>query len=311
MKRLLPASLITFLQNYPNCQRADLFVLALPNGQTVFVTDGQFDINVPSGTPGWGGGATTFLCGTYGHWERGAITSEAGFDLAANSMALTCTATQPVAYPGLSLGIFEAAWNGLFDAATVTVYTAYMPSNQYGNVSAGLETKWFGFIESIKDVDRVHAEFECQDPLYLLNQQIPARVVQSGCQWGFCDQNCTLLAANYTVTFTAHSGSTQSILTPTTAFTQAAGYFSQGVVTCTSGANAGLSQTVKLHASGNLQLALPFILPISTGDGFSVIKGCDKSYAMCSNTITPGGSSVNNSVNFPGAPNVPQPLQAL
>ena len=66
--------------------------------------------------------------------------------------------------------------------------------------------------------------------------------------------------AAYTVAFTAKSGSTQWLLTPTSAFTQAVGYFTQGVVTCTSGANNGLAQTVKLHdASGNLELMQPWL----------------------------------------------------
>ena len=137
-------------------------------------------------------------------------------------MSLTCVPQPGTSYPGLNAGILQAAWNGLFDAVPIVVYaTAYMPINQYGNVSAGLETKWLGFIESINEIDRVHVEFVCQDPFFLLNQQIPARVVQSGCPWSFCDQNCTLASvANYTVTFTAKTGSTQSLLTPTSAFSR-------------------------------------------------------------------------------------------
>jgi uncharacterized phage protein (TIGR02218 family) len=187
-----------------------------------------------------------------------------------------------------------------------------MPFGGYGNVSAGLETKWLGFIDKIKTIDRTHVEFECQDLFYLLNQNIPSRLIQSGCPWGFCDANCTLSAATYTVDFTAKTGSTTSTLTPVTAFTQATGYFSQGVVTCVTGGNAGLSQTVKLHdSSGNLDMTLPWLMPINAGDTFSVIKGCDKSATMCAATITPGGSSVDNLVHFGGMIAVPQPIEAV
>jgi uncharacterized phage protein (TIGR02218 family) len=312
MKRLMPSSLITFLQNNPNCLKADLFVITLPTGTVMYVTEGQFDITVPSGTNGWLGGTTTFLASEFGKWTRGAITSEASFGLEANSMKLTCNPQQSTAYPGLPLGILGAAFNGLFDACIVSCYTCYMPSGNYGNVSNGLETKFVGFIEKINDIDRTHVEFEVQDPLYLLNQKIPGRIVQSGCPWGFCDQNCTLSAATYTVNFTLKSGSTGVLLTPVTAFARAAGYFSQGVVKCLTGNNAGLSQTVKLHdSSGNLEMVLPWILPVAAGDTFSVIKGCDKSATMCAATITPGGSSVNNLVHFGGEVSVPQPLQAM
>ncbi len=319
MKRLMPSSLIDFLQANPTCLKADLFVIGLPNGQVLYATEGQFDITLTayvaspeSGTPGWTGSTTTFYASKYGKWSRGAITSAAGFDLSASEMSLTCVPQQSTAFPGLSLGILGAAFNGLFDACTVGVYTVYMPVGSYGDVSNGVETKFVGFIEKIKEIDRTHVEFTCEDPLYLLNQKIPARVIQSGCPWGFCDANCTLTASDYTISFTAKTGSTQSILTPATAFTQAAGYFSQGVLTCVTGDNAGLSVTVKVHDStGNLETVIPFLLPVTAGDTFTVIKGCDKSSSMCSKTVKPDGSSISNLVHFGGAPLVPQPLSAV
>src|SRR5258706_463816 len=101
MKRLMPSTLITFLQNNPNCLRADLFLILLPTGGAITATDGQFDITVPGGTPGWTGlGPKTFSASTTGVWSRGAITSEAGFSLAGNSMTLTCVPMLTTAYPG-------------------------------------------------------------------------------------------------------------------------------------------------------------------------------------------------------------------
>lgn len=48
MKRLMPTTLVEFLQANPNCLRADLIVIELPNGEVIYATDGQFDITVPS-----------------------------------------------------------------------------------------------------------------------------------------------------------------------------------------------------------------------------------------------------------------------
>jgi hypothetical protein len=53
MKRLMPTGLITFLQQNPNCIRADIFTIRLPNGQILLATDAQFDITIPDSTPGW------------------------------------------------------------------------------------------------------------------------------------------------------------------------------------------------------------------------------------------------------------------
>jgi uncharacterized phage protein (TIGR02218 family) len=307
MKRLMPSSLITFLQNNRACLKADLFSITLPTGTVLNATEGQWDITVPAGTPGWSGAQTTFSATQYGVWSRGAITSEASFKCAANTMSLTCIPQPGTGYPGIPLGIISAALNHLFDGATVQVFTAYMPVGQYGTVSNGIETKFLGTITRTPTIARNKIEFECADPMYLLNMKVPSRLMQSPCPWSFCDVNCTLSALAYTVNFTAKTGSTQTSLTPLVAFTQAAGYFNQGVVKCLTGNNAGLSQTVKSHAGGVLTLMVPWILPVTVGDTFAVLKGCDKSLAMCKAVIAPNGTSLDNSVNFGGTPFVPVP----
>jgi uncharacterized phage protein (TIGR02218 family) len=307
----MPSALIAWLQTNPNCIKADLFQIVLPTGETLNATEGQWDITVPSGTAGWSGATTTFSAMTNGRWNRGAITSEAGFNLNANTMSLTCLAQQGTAYPGLSVGILSAAMNGLFDAAIVWVYTAYMPLGSYGTVSNGIETKFQGTITKLSDVNRTKAEFECGDPMYLLNMKIPTRTFQPDCPWSVTDSNCTLNSGgtdingyHMTQAFTAASGSTQWFVTPVTAFTQPEGYFTQGVVTCTSGNNSGLSQTCKLHASGNLMLMNPWFLPVSAGDTFSVLVGCDHTLTTCTKKF-------GNSINHGGTPFTPPSSTAI
>lgn len=307
----MPAGLITFLQNNRNVLKADCFAVTLPTGTVMYVTEGQFDITIPAGTPGWSDSTRTFKAMQYGRWKRGAITSEAGSKATANTMSLTCIPQQNTAYPGLSVGILNAALNHLFDAATVWVYTVYMPMGGYGNVSNGVETKFQGTITRIPGIGRNLIEFECADPLYLLNMKVPSRLLQVQCPWSFVDSNCNIPASDYTVNFTASGASTQTNLTPTSAFTQAAGYFTQGVVTCLTGANAGLSQTVKLHAGGILTAMVPWLLPVSPGDTFSVIKGCDKTLTMCKAIVKASGATIDNSINFGGAPFSPVPSTGL
>jgi uncharacterized phage protein (TIGR02218 family) len=315
MKRLMPSSLVSFLQNtsYRNVLKSDLFQIVLPTAQVLNVCEGQFHINVPSGTPGWTGTTTNFSANASGRWSRGAITSEASFDLEANTMSLICVAQPTTTYPGLNVSILNAARNGLFDAATVTVYTAYMPLGQYGNVSAGIETKFSGTITQIKDINRTKVEFECADPLYLLNMKVPTRLFQPDCPWSFGDGNCNPPggAAAYTQDFTAATNSTVWVLYPATALPQAAGYFTQGVCTCTSGNNSGLSQTVKVHGSGTLTMMNPWLLPVMVGDTFAVIKGCDRTLTTCHATKTAAGVAADNSANFGGTPFVPTSDKAV
>jgi uncharacterized phage protein (TIGR02218 family) len=300
----MPSTLIAFLQANPNCIRADLFTISLPNGQTLLATSGQFDITIPTATPGWTGTTTTFSAGVWGTWTRGAITSDASFDLHSNTMDLTCVPQQGTLFPGTAAGILSAALAGLFDACEVVVQTVYFPLGRYGNVSAGVETKFVGQITTIQDIGRTIVKFQAADYCYLLNMKVPSRIIQSNCPWGFADANCSLAASTYTTNFTAATGSNGFSLTPTVAFTQAAGYFTQGVVKCLTGANNGLSQCVKLHAGGTLTVMYPWLFTPAVGDTFSVIAGCDKSVTTCTQKF-------NNLVHFGGMPLVPVPQSAV
>jgi uncharacterized phage protein (TIGR02218 family) len=311
VKRVMPSTLITFLQSQAGrgCLRADLFVITLPTGAVIYATDGQWDITVASGTAGWAGITRTFKANSNGRWQRGAITSEATFDCSANKMSLTCTPQTTTVYPSMTVGMLNAAANGLFDGATVTVYTAYMAA--YGNVSVGIETKFTGTVTKVVSINRVMVEFECADPLYLLNMKVPTRLFKPSCPWSFADSNCTLTASEYTVAFTAKAGSTQLLLTPLVAFTPADGYFTQGVVTCTAGANTGLSQAVKIHVSGSLTMMSPWLLPVVVGDTFSVIKGCARTQTACAATKKANGTAINNLINYGGTDYVPVPTSAV
>jgi len=184
------------------------------------------------------------------------------------------------------------------------VQTVYMPFGEYGNVSNGVETKFMGQVTKINSISRNKVVFECADYLYLLNVKVPTRIIQANCPWGFADANCNLAASSYTTNFTAASGTTAWTMIPTVAFTAPAGYYTQGVVKCLTGANNGLSQCVKLHAAGNLQGMYPWLFTPAPGDTFSVIAGCDKSVTTCTQKFA-------NLVHFGGMPFVPPPQSAV
>lgn len=311
MKRLMPDTLIHFLQTQKNVEKADLFAIHLPNGEVILATEGQWDVTVPSGTPGWSGGTTTFKAREFGVWSRGDITSEASTKVNSNTMSLTCTTRPGLAFPGLDIGLNSAAFNHLFDGAQVFVYTAYWSSHQYGDVSVGIETKWMGYILNCLDPRRSQVGFECADPGFLLNQKVPSRLFSAHCAWAFCDDNCTLAAADFTVSLTAALASTQNNIVPAFAMTQPDGYFVQGVIKCITGANAGLSQSVRASTSSKITTVMPWLLPVEAGDTFTAIKGCDKTLGTCKAQLKASGSTVDNSINFSGTPFTPPPTTAV
>ena len=309
MKRLMPTALINALAANPNVIIADCFTFTLPNGAVLNATSGQFDFAIPEGTLGWSGNTTTFRASQFGTWSRGAITSEANFDLSSNTVDLTCIVQQATPFPGdLGIGILSAARQGLFDAAPVQIVTAYFPIGSYGTLIANsVEVKFVGQAGKPKISARNKMVLTCADPCYLLNQQLPQRILASNCCWSFADSNCNPPggAGAFTVQFAAAAGTTASLMIPETPFTGAAGIYTQGVVTCLSGANSGLSQYVILHnASGQLQLNQPWIVAPKVGDSFSVIQGCDKSATTCTQKF-------NNLVNFSGQPFTPVSTQGV
>ncbi|SCD24439.1 hypothetical protein BR141012304_12041 [Brucella inopinata] len=78
----------------------------------------------------------------------------------------------------------------------------------------------------------------------------------------------------------------------------AAGWFSEGRLAWTSGANRGRAVRVVGHAGASLQLGEPMILLVAAGDAFRLVCGCDKSFSTCK-------AKFANGVNFRGFPHLP------
>jgi len=79
------------------------------------------------------------------------------------------------------------------------------------------------------------------------------------------------------------------------------GWFGQGKVTFTGGANAGLSVEVKTHRKSDavaLDLWQAMPEPIAVGDAFTVTAGCDKRFSTCHDKF-------DNVANFRGFPHIP------
>lgn len=73
-----------------------------------------------------------------------------------------------------------------------------------------------------------------------------------------------------------------------------AGYFDYGVMTFTSGANAGLSMEVRSYVPGSWVLVLPMPYPALAGDAYEMTPGCDKTLPTCKAKFNqPEGNVVN------------------
>ena len=151
--------------------------------------------------------------------------------------------------------------------------------------------------------DRVAIVAEVRSLAHVLGQTV-GRTFQASCDAALGDARCGIDLEN-----TAYKGS--GVVTdllrdrafPATGLSGfAAGWFTSGTLTWTSGANAGRITEVLGHgltdAIATLTLLEAPVRGIADGDSFIARAGCDKRIATC-------GAKFANSVNFRGFPNIP------
>lgn len=276
--------------------KADLFDITLQNGRVYHFT--SFDVSLraavyPSGVQ------NTYVTGYT--ITRGDTTQQVGTDVQELELTISPDTQNTGGAPligGYTLPI--AARLGLLDGATVTYSKLFMNIPAAG---AALDTSpgavaWFvGKIAEIDPVGRFAVIIKVACGLQYLTVQMPRNLYQAGCGHTVYDAGCTLSKATFTHTATVSSVTSNSSFV--TSLTQATGYYDLGVVTFTSGANAGYSATVKSYKqAGALQVRLPFPNTVSVGDALSVYPGCDHLQATCINKF-------NNVIHFKGYPYVP------
>jgi uncharacterized phage protein (TIGR02218 family) len=134
-------------------------------------------------------------------------------------------------------------------------------------------------------------------------QQPKGRLYQYGCDADLGDTRCGIdlddLAFRGIGTVTAASSLRLFSASGLDSF--ATDWFTRGLVTFTSGANAGRRQEVKRHVAGveaTFELWQPMAHVIEPGDAFLVTAGCDKHFATCQ-------AKFDNAVNFRGFPHIP------
>ena len=169
--------------------------------------------------------------------------------------------------------------NGLFDGATMLLSRAYM-TTQGAADALGAIALFGGVVGSIA-IAPSKVTLTCKGKNNLLDQYAPRNVYQAGCSHNFCDTNCTLNAANYTAGFAVGNGAS-AIFIPWSGPADAA-LFANGVIRFTSGPASGQARTIMNATAQGLNLAYPLYEIPNTGDAFTALQGCDKTFATCQN----------------------------
>ena len=180
---------------------------------------------------------------------------------------------------------------GLYDMAEVRLFVVNWADPSMGLIK--IKRGWLGEITS------TGATFnsELRGMHQAMNQTIGEEYSPS-CRADLGDARCQINLASFTV-----SGNVTSVVSQRafidTSRAEAAGWFDAGLLTWTSGANAGREIEVKaFSAGGQFEMAGAMPNVIAVNDGYSVYAGCDKSHSTCI-------IKFNNNANFRGEPHVP------
>jgi uncharacterized phage protein (TIGR02218 family) len=216
--------------------------------------------------------------------------------------------------PGFSVSDLASSESLAVDNLELTI----LPDDQLPaeDLIAGLWNNAFFEIFRVnwKDVDggidvlkRGHTgEVQVRDGKYVVEfrslsqalQQTQGAVTQKTCRARLGDEKCRQDLDAFTYSSTITSVSSRLIFTDT-ARGEAAKWFNEGIITFTSGANAGYSQKVKkFTAGGQFTLSLPMPFNVSVGDAYTVVAGCLKRLEDCRDKF-------DNVLNFQGEPHLP------
>jgi uncharacterized phage protein (TIGR02218 family) len=268
-----------------NFVRADIWTITLNGGSVIRWTSHDQPI-------AWGG--NTFARGPI--IERSTITEKVGVEVATMNVSISATTSDLI--NGAPVLAFIAG-HGM-DGAAIKLERAYAAN--WSSPIIGTIIRFSGKVTSIGSTKGGTSNLTVSSWLVLLKNSSPRNLFQAGCLRTLYDAGCAVNPASFS------SGGTVTVAgqqTFTCGLTGAAGYYSQGRIVFTSGANAGVTRTIKVNdGSGVFTLARPLPAPAAIGDTFTAYAGCD---------LTPGtcNSKFANLIKFKGTPYVPVPTTAL
>lgn len=130
----------------------------------------------------------------------------------------------------------------------------------------------------------------------LLDQRI-GRVHSNTCDADLGDSRCKVNLANFTHSGTVTAATSRGEFSGDTG--QSDDYYGAGLVTFTSGDNAGISREVATYAGGTFGMWQAFPFAVQVGDTFEAQAGCRKRFE------TDCQGKFSNAVNFQGFPFIP------
>lgn len=275
-----PGALAALLNSGVPLERADCYTITLAGGQVLRWSGGDVALTFGGHTFALGPGITRTRC----RWVVGVEVS---------TLDITLTDIVGTTIAGVPLAAFVRG-RGMYGASVVLERAFWA----FGDAAPRGALVWFTGSVAECDVDRYEVRITVKSPIELLNVMVPRDVYQPGCLNTLYDSLCGVSRSARSVSGTASGATDSRRVTFSHGLAQAVGYFDLGAITFTSGANAGASRTVKQHTSGALTVLQPWGAAVAAGDAFTIVPGCDKTWATCQ-------AKFSNGARFRGMPFIP------
>lgn len=266
---------------------ADLYTITLKTSNSVLrYTAADKDITF---------GGNTFLCNGP-LIKRGRTRTTIGITV--DELDVTMVANSSHTVNGVPF--IHACVSGALDGADLMLQRAFAPT--WASPVTGAITLFTGRVMP-PTAWRTEARLKVKSDTEILSTPMPRNLYEAACNLTVYGSQCAVNKVAFTVTGTV-SASSADYGSAQTALSHAAGWFNKGVLTWTSGQNAGLKRTVKLFSTGKFTFAFPLPYKPAPGDGFSVFPGCDQTLATCV-------AKFNNKARFRGTPFIPVPETSI
>lgn len=267
---------------------ADLYTITVANDGPVFAWTGA-DMPMTIGSDTWSLGPGVV---------RSKLTRTMGVEGAALEVELFDRDLSPQLVNGVPL----IPWilRGGFDDAQLVLEQAFSADGVTWVGSLHLHS---GRVADAQTAGRGGCMLTVRSRTEVFNRHLPPSIYQPKCRTRLYSTLCAISRSTYLQTGSATGAATlgRTRFPCTVAGTsRPAGWFDLGVVKFTSGANAGISRTIRQHVSGELILMQPLPAGVVAGDAFQIYPGCDLTLETCR-------TKYDNDSHFRGMPFVPAP----
>ena len=181
-------------------------------------------------------------------------------------------AARPIDTVG-SIPFLQALAQGLLDGAEIQRERAFFRS-RFGSppfTPIGTVLLFKGRVTKIDSIGRTQAKVTVESDLTILKDQMPKNAFTPSCVWPLYGTGCGLSASSFTFSGAVGAGSTATTIN----WSGASPSFAQGTLTFTSGANTGVTATIKAASFSTLTPIHPLPSAPAAGDAFTASWGCD------------------------------------